>query len=277
MGLLDFLVTDGIETKQLTNIEKLPVVIEIIPDKADPQNWIWNWAEDYHAPSSLQSRTKTMEITDFLIINRDTGAAVTPLTETDEVPEHVQHQETGKYYRLVSFEDKSVTRTEVSSITQQGLYRVDENDVGYYSFENPQKGSYMDNDQTVSIGSFSIFEAIRLVVPSGISFDPMISSHSDARILCELRLPFQNTAEIQQGFLKNEPVVTSTESAFYGDIIWNNPPSGLQYLPLTTQGGIYDFEIAAELIARDPSVPPQRVYLGYTDVFQVKLRFINRN
>ena len=116
-----------------------------------------------------------------------------------------------------------------------------------------------------------------MVVPSGISFDPMISSHADARILCELRLPFQNTAEIQQGFLENKPVVTSTESSFYGDVIWNNPPSGLQYLPLTTQGGIYDFEVAAELVPRDPNIGPQRVMLGYTDIFQIKLRFINRN
>ncbi len=275
MGLLNYMVTDGVESEQVAHKEKYPVVVAMSPD-TDTNPWVWNWREDYSAPTSMLSRTETREISEFIIVDRS-GVEGAKLQSSDVAPQYLKEITTGLFFRLVAFNEKSVIQTEVQSVIHESLLRIDSDGNEVYVFTNPGKGSYLDNDQSVSIGSFSIFESIRLIVPSGISFDPMISSHSDARILCELRLPFQNTAEIQQGFLKNEPVVTSTESAFYGDIIWNNPPSGLQYLPLTTQGGIYDFEIAAELIARDPTVPPQRVYLGYTDIFQVKLRFINRN
>jgi len=275
MGLLNYMVTDGIESEQIAHKEKFPVVVAMTPDD-DINPWVWNWSENYSKPTSMLSRTETREISEFIIVDHN-GVEGAKLQSTDVAPQYLREITTGYYFRLVAFNEKSVIQTNVQSIVHEAQLRVDGDGNEVYMFTNPGKGSYLDNDQTVSIGSFSLFESIRLIVPSGISFSPMISSHSDARILCELRLPFQNTAEIQQGFLKNEPVVTSTESAFYGDIIWNNPPSGLQYLPLTTQGGIYDFEIAAELIARDPNVPPQRVYLGYTDIFQVKLRFINRN
>ena len=77
--------------------------------------------------------------------------------------------------------------------------------------------------------------------------------------------------------MKNEPLVMSTESAFLGDLTWSNPPSGLQYLPITTQGGIYDLEVAVELISRNPDIAPVRVQLAYNQLFQVKLRFVNRN
>jgi hypothetical protein len=276
MGLLDYMITDGIESTKVTGQEKIPMIIEIAPDKRGA-NWLWNWVEDYGHPTSMMSRLETGDVTDFNIVSAVDGAVYGRLAEGDNAPQHIQNIETRKYYRLVAFEKSTLVETTVSSVQHKAQTIIDSTGVEYYQFLNPAKGSYIENDQQVSIGSFSIFEAIRLVVPSGISFDPMISSHADARILCELRLPFQNTAEIQQGFLENKPLVTSTESAFYGDIIWNNPPSGLQYLPLTTQGGIYDFEIAAELIYRDPDIPPQRVMLGYTDIFQVKLRFINRN
>ena len=174
-------------------------------------------------------------------------------------------------------DSQQVIQTEVSSVFHPGILKTDADGIEYYEFLAPQKASYIDNDMTVSIGSFSTYEAIRIVVPSGVSFEPMISSHSDARSLCELRLPFQNSAEVTQGFMKNEPLVMSTESSFYGDLIWSNPPSGLQYLPITTQGGIYDIELDVELIARDPDVPAYRVQLGYTGIFQIKLRFVQRN
>ena len=172
---------------------------------------------------------------------------------------------------------ESLVQTDISTVNHPGHLKVDEDGVEFYEFVGVKKGSYLGNDSTVSIGSFSKYESIRIIVPSGLSFQPQIAQGSDARVLAELRLPFQNSAEVEQGFMKNEPLVMSTESAFLGDLTWSNPPSGLQYLPITTQGGIYDLEVAVELISRDPSVPPVRVQLDYNQLFQVKLRFLNRN
>ena len=277
MGLLSYLTTDGVENQKEVGIEKMPLMLEIVPNKSGV-NWTWSWAENYGSPTSMVSRLVEGEVTDFNIINPQSGAVVGPLTtDDDNVPLHIQNIVTEKYYRLVAFESSKLFESDVSTVTHEGQLIIGADNIEFYQFLNPGKGSYIDNDQQVSIGSFSMFEAIRLVVPSGISFSPMISSHSDSRILCSLRLPFQNSASVEQGFLKNEPLVMSTESTFYGDVLWNNPPSGLQYLPLTTQGGIYDFEVAVELIPRDPDLYPQRVMLGYTDIFQIKLRFINRN
>ncbi len=285
MGLLPYMIVDGIETTSPQVTEKNPVVFNITPDKQDPLHWYWNWTGDYDFPEGLHKPYFKYDINDFIIINPLDGTEGPPLTYDTPVIDpntnkahFLYHRTNRNYYRLVAFKEKLVVTTDVSTGQDFPQIDYDEYNNAFYSYDNPHKGSFIDNDQTVSIGSFSVFEAIRIIVPSGISFAPMLSSHSDARILCELRLPFQNSAEIQQGFLENKPVVMSTESAFYGDVIWNAPPSGLQYLPLTiADAGIYDIEVAVELIARDPDVPPQRVYLGYTDIFQVKLRFITRN
>ena len=282
MGLNDYMVMDGVEKENGQHQEVFPVVVEIVPDKtviddSGAKDWQWSWKEDFNNLTTAQSNMEMRQYQEFVKIKSDDGTDDGPLLNTDTPPLLLRSINQEKYYELVSMVNQQVIQTDVSTIPHPGILKVDEDGLEFYEFVSPQKGSYIDNDKTVSIGSFSIYEAIRIVVPSGLSFDPMISSQSDARILCELRLPFQNSAEVQQGFLKNEPLVMSTESAFYGDIIWNNPPSGLQYLPITTQGGIYDLEVAAELIARNPSLPPVRVQLGYSDIFQVKMRFINRN
>ncbi len=285
MGLLPYMTVDGIEKTSLKNVEKTPVVVNIKPDKTDTQHWYWNWQGDYDVPNLLHGLYFKYKIADFVLINPLTGVEGNPLTYDTPIidpntgkAQFMYHRVNRNYYRLVSFQEKNVMTTDVSSANMSPAIDYDDEGNAFYSYQSPHKGAFIDNDQTVSIGSFSMYEAIRLVVPSGISFAPMLSSHSDARILCELRLPFQNSAEIQQGFLENKPVVMSTESAFLGDVIWNNPPSGLQYLPLTiADAGIYDLEVAVELIARDPDVPPHRVFLGYSDIFQVKLRFITRN
>jgi hypothetical protein len=181
-----------------------------------------------------------------------------------------------RYYELINMVNEELVQTDVSTINQRGHLKTDDDGVPFYEFTSVKKGSFIGNDSTVSIGSFSKYESIRIVVPSGLSFQPQIAAGSDARVLAELRLPFQNSAEVQQGFLENKPLVMTTESAFLGDLTWSNPPSGLQYLPITTQGGIYDMEVAVELISRDPNTTPVRVQLGYNQLFQIKLRFINR-
>ena len=280
MGLNNFMVVDGVERQNAQHHEVFPMVAELTMDNTDVNNVLWNWKEDFHSPASVQSHLEMRHYQEFRIVNPATGVGFAPLTNESYAPLYLKLIDTSdgdRYYKLISMINQQVIQTDVSTVQHYGLLKTDEDGVEYYEYIAPQKGAYIDNDKTVSIGSFSMYEAIRIVVPSGLSFDPMISSHADARILCELRLPFQNSAEVEQGFLKNEPLVMSTESAFYGDIIWNNPPSGLQYLPITTQGGIYDMEVACELIARDPNIAPVRVQLGYSDIFQIKMRFVNRN
>ena len=71
--------------------------------------------------------------------------------------------------------------------------------------------------------------------------------------------------------------ITDTTTALYGDLIYNAPPSGHQYLRLNSQQAIYDMDVQVRLIPRSPFEPEQTVQLGYSDVFQVKLRFLLRN
>jgi len=278
MGLNNFMTIEGIENKSGLLSETFPVVVEIEPDTTT-QFWSWSWKEDFSNISTAQSLLQTRNYQEFMKITRE-GVDVAPLTNTDDAPEYlrtVDETTERKYYELVSMIQEDVVQTDISTVRHPGQLKIDADGVEFYEFIGIKKGSYIGNDSTVSIGSFSKYESIRIIVPSGLSFEPQIAQNSDARVLSELRLPFQNSAEVQQGFMKNEPLVMSTESAFLGDLTWSNPPSGLQYLPITTQGGIYDLEVAVELISRDPDIAPFRVQLGYNQIFQIKLRFLNRN
>ena len=279
MGLNNFMTVEGIEKTSTKRLETYPIVVEILPDKDLDDAWQWTWKEDFSTIATAQSLLQSRHTAEFIKIKKTTGAADGPLLNSDQPPQlmyDINETSGRRYYELINMVNEELVQTDVSTINQRGHLKTDDDGVPFYEFTSVKKGSFIGNDSTVSIGSFSKYESIRIVVPSGSSFQPQIAAGSDARVLAELRLPFQNSAEVQQGFLENKPLVMTTESAFLGDLTWSNPPSGLQYLPITTQGGIYDMEVAVELISRDPNTTPVRVQLGYNQLFQIKLRFINR-
>ena len=278
MGLNDYITVEGVENQKPDTMEGFPVVVQMTPDKST-HYWTYSWTEDFSNISTAQSLLQTRNFQEFMKLT-NTGADDGPLVSSDTAPRYLRTVDPAtdtKYYELVAMIQEQVVQTDVTTVNHPGQLKIDEDGVEFYEYLGVKKGSYIGNDSTVSIGSFSKYESIRIIVPSGLSFQPQIAQGSDARVLAELRLPFQNSAEVEQGFMKNEPLVMSTESAFLGDLTWSNPPSGLQYLPITTQGGIYDLEVAVELISRNPELAPVRVQLNYNQLFQVKLRFLNRN
>ena len=145
------------------------------------------------------------------------------------------------------------------------------------SFPNPPKGSYLGNSGTVSIGGFSTFASIRIVIPDGLIFSPMLSGRSDARILAELRLPsIDPQCQIQSGFGPDaDPIgpLMSGDTSYFGDVIWNSD-SSKQYLPVTSDNPIYRLNVECRLVYRDPTIEPKVLHLGYKDIFEVKLRLL---
>ena len=94
----------------------------------------------------------------------------------------------------------------------------------------------------------------------------MLGSETDSRILASLRIPFTyGTSNDRKG------AVTSTESDYYGDLLYNSD-SSRSYLKITTDQQLYDVDVEARLIRRDGTmevfqIPP-------TGQFQIKLRFL---
>ena len=136
----------------------------------------------------------------------------------------------------------------------------------YYLFHNmPSVPAIMRNDQQVSIESYGTFCEINIVIPN-LPFQPMLGSQTDSRILASLRIPFTyGTSNDRKG------AVTTTESDYYGDLLYNSD-SSRSYLKITTDQQLYDVDVEARLIRRDGSmevfqIPP-------TGQFQIKLRFL---
>ena len=182
----------------------------------------------------------------------------------------------GKFFRAVDIVENRVRNTNISTQFFEGRNFQAPDGLEYLEWKNPIKGAYLGNDNTVSVGSFSIYENIRLVA-TGFGFQPFIVAGAQEAVLSELRLPFSNSASLVYGEGENQITVTDTTSVFYGDVIYQAPPSGHQYLRLNSQQPIYDMTIEARLIPRDPDQPAEIVMLGFSDVFQVKLRFVIRN
>ena len=275
MGLDPVMINDGVQHTQNTRFERTPLVAQIYPDTTTPLSLRWFTSQNFDDEPSTQSMLQQFPLNEFSVINKANATVTRDLVSDDVPPLYLQHKTSGNYYKLICMNAQEVSVQNVSQTTHAPQLIEPVSEPPYYEWLRPIKGSYITNTEVVSIESFSIYEALNLIVPYGLAFEPQISSPSDARILTSLRLPFSNSAEVVQGFMDTKPLVLNTDSAFFGDLQWS--ATNFQYLPITTSGGIYDFEIAAELIARDPSVPPKRIQLGYTDIFQVKLRFINRN
>ena len=136
----------------------------------------------------------------------------------------------------------------------------------YYLFHNmPDYPAVMRNTQQVSVESFGTFCEINIVVPN-LPFQPMLGSQTDSRILASLRIPFTyGTSNNRQG------AVTSTESDYYGDLLYNSD-SSRSYLKITTDQQLYDCDVEARLIRRDGGM--EVLYLPYKGQFEIKLRFL---
>jgi hypothetical protein len=141
----------------------------------------------------------------------------------------------------------------------------------YWNYSNPPKDAWITNTSDVSVESFSLFDAIRIVCPSGVSFIPMITDASSGiRVLAEYRIPF--IYGVTNG---NVGVALTTVDNFYGDIIFNSGASK-QYLKVVSSSKVYDCILRCELVYRNPNhrPPTKQVRIPPTGLFQVKLRWL---
>ena len=277
MGLNTFLTQEGVIDNAHPNDtqhEYKVVLLEVHTTDDDPS--IFKWQDDYANPSTIQSHMITGTLDDYAVINPQTRLPVWPLTHTTDLPCMVVRESTGKFYKALAITESSIRQTEVTNQNYEGTSFTAPDGLEYIEWTNPMKGAYIGNDKQVSVGSFSIYENIRLVA-TGFGFQPFIVARADQPVLCELRLPFSNSASLASGSGANQITLMNTTSEFYGDLIYEAPASGHQYLRLNSQQPIYDMTIEPRLIPRDPDLPQERVMLGFSDVFQVKLRFLMRN
>jgi hypothetical protein len=105
----------------------------------------------------------------------------------------------------------------------------------------------------------------------------MLAGRSDSRILAELRLVFDlSPSQVLRGFgpeEENYGLLMSTSFTNYGDLLWNASPSK-QYLQVTSGNPIYRINCEVRLVPRDPTEEPVVLYLGYNDLFELKLRLL---
>ena len=185
--------------------------------------------------------------------------------EAAPVPFYVFDTHGTKYVVLDRFEKPEVDETYVWTKRYPSVHVNDRGDK-YYLFHNmPTTPAIMRNDQRISIESYGTFCEINIVIPN-LPFQPMLGSQTDSRILASLRIPFTyGTSNDRKG------AVLTTESDYYGDLLYNSD-SSRSYLKITTDQQLYDVDVEARLIRRDGSmevfqIPP-------TGQFQIKLRFL---
>jgi hypothetical protein len=277
MGLNVFLTQEGVVAKSHpanTTHEFKLVLVELHRIDLNPS--VYKWQDDYGNPSTIQSHMTIGNMEEFTIFDPQTQVPTFPVTKDTALPAYVVQESSGKFYRALAKTSSTITQTEVTNQDYEGGNYISSDGLEYIEWNLPMKGAYIGNDNQVSVGSFSIYENIRLVA-TGFGFQPFIVARADQPVLCELRLPFSNSASLVSGSGANQMTLTNTSSEFYGDIIYEAPASGHQYLRLNSQQPIYDMTIEPRLIPRDPDLPQERVMLGFSDVFQVKLRFLMRN
>ena len=244
---------------------------EVIP--LDDNN---NWIASYSGPGNFSARLTLGVITDFSVIDQ-VGNITGPLT-VDTVLETllISHLD-GKRYQLVQMHQLKYTDANVEDSKIPGALMSDSDNNLFYFWAKPPQGSFLSNLQTVSLDSFAKFSSIRIVIPDGVIFQPMLAGRSDARILAELRLVFDlSPSQVLRGFGPDEEtygLLMSTSFTNYGDLLWNASPSK-QYLQVTSGNPIYRINCEVRLIPRDPTEEPVVLYLGYNDLFELKLRLL---
>jgi len=276
MGLNTYLTQEGVVNQEPETYEYKVVVLEVHRVTDDTDIPIYKWQTDYSNPQPLQSYLGIGDIHEFVIMNPATGQETGPLRHDTVLPCTVIQTTSGKFYKVIAINYQKITNTNIANQHYEGRAFTAQDGLEFIEWKTPMKGAYIGNDNTVSIGSFSIYENIRLVA-TGFGFQPFIVARADQPVLCELRLPYGNQMSLASGAGANQLTITNTTSEFYGDIIYEAPASGHQYLRLNSQTPVYDITVEPRLIPRDPDLPQERVMLGFSDVFQVKLRFLMRN
>ena len=170
-----------------------------------------------------------------------------------------------KYVVIDRFQQTEQDENYVWTRRYPSIHTNDRGDRFYLFHDMPSDPAIMRNDQTVSIESYGTFCEINIVIPN-LPFQPMLGSQTDSRILASLRIPFTyGTSNNRTGS------VNTTESDYYGDLLFNSD-SSRSYLKITTDQQLYDVDVEARLIRRDGTmevfqIPP-------TGQFQIKLRFL---
>ena len=271
MGLNDYITVPNIKVHSPVNsYETIPLVY-----KCDPVTKQWD--RSYSRNGMFDHTILSGPIDEFKVVdaNGDVTGDLLPGTPVNTLLR--DEGGAGDYFRLCRM---VVNTTEDYSIIDgkiPGITITEDDGTEYMSFPNPPKGSYLGNSNTVSIGGFSTFASIRIVIPDGLIFSPMLSGRSDARILAELRLPsIDPQCVIQSGFgPAADPIgpLMSGDTSYFGDVIWNSDASK-QYLPVTSDNPIYRLNVECRLVYRDPTIEPKILHLGYKDIFEVKLRLL---
>ena len=276
MGLNTFITQEGIVSRTAPTYEYKCVALEVhsVPGAvhATPD---YKWCSDYSNPQPIQSHLHIGNLEEYTVIDPATQNETFPLRDNTQLPCYVVDS-AGKFFKILNITYSKIENTEISNQYYEGRNFTAPDGLEYIEWRNPVKGAYIGNDNQVSVGSFSIYENIRLVA-TGFGFQPFIVADADQPVLCELRLPYSNAFYMASGAGANQLTITNTTVDVFGDIIYEAPASGHQYLRLNSQQPIYDMTIEPRLIPRDPSLPQERVMLGFSDVFQVKLRFVLRN
>ena len=211
---------------------------------------------------------------DFLGSGQDANTYYTALasnTGGNVLHDTPSNEETGRY-SLVSFDlHNTITKLCTNRFVDPVLRIPGDGSPPYYEYANPPEDSWITNTAAITLESFSLFDAIRIVCPSGVSFTPMVTDVSSGiRVLAEYRIPFIYNCTNQ---VTGESIVTIDE--FYGDIIFNSGASK-QYLKVVSSSKVYDCVLRCELVYRNPNhkPPTKQVRIPPTGLFQVKLRWL---
>ncbi len=279
MGLQNYFLREANLTQQPDQYEYTCAVRRLT--RTDDQFGTPTWTQyaNYSEPRSMISQIQTFPMADFNIISWATGVVQGPVESGTTVgPDHiVQNVYTGDYYTMVGINFRTVTEFEMKAFKHYPSEHVDSEGIVFYEWSDIASGSYMETRQEVSVASYAEFEALSIVVTSGFAFDPMLRSNSGhSRALTELRLPLEFSCSVKSGDTGGGgPLLLQTESSPYGELIWSTPPN-IQYREVRSAGGIYDFNVECRLHKKDPSEPSVVLHLAESNIFEVKLRFVNK-
>ena len=175
----------------------------------------------------------------------------------------------GQRYHIDAVQDVTIVRKTVTEKRTSSPFTVTKDGVEYWEYIRPPKDSYITNTGAICVESLSEFEAIQIVSRSGMMYQPQIGLYSGGnRVLASYRLPFDfSTSNDGDG------AVETMSNAYYGDLQWSNS-GNTQYLKLTSSGGVYQIQLMAQLVHRNPNKVPVLLYLPPKGLIQMKLRFL---
>ncbi len=268
LGLMPVMNFDGV-TFSKPNVQEYNATMIPVDRNFKPK-------QEFSGDADFHNMVVESAIESFSIYDVGQGVTTGPLRADSAQLSIIKSETTGEFFQFLNVQPLLVQESTISQGTLQPAVEIDAKGEYVYRYRNPPIGGYITNTANVSIGGFSLFSDIRIVVPVGIIFNPQLSGRSDSRILAEMRLPFVNTSSVIQGMgpeASPEGLLMSTTSSFFGDILWNSI-SSKQYLKVTSQNPIYEIRVEVRLVYRDQSIEPKVLMLGYNDIFDMKIRLL---